>query len=410
MVSEVKAGYPQNGASHFRLTDDGLLIEHYFVRDPQVLCRLQVVEPENIDAELQRILAVGSMVLNNASPMLDSADIRREMEVAAQSNAKAIKEDVADALQPLLSDDGAFVRGLAGVKATLDAYLDPEKATSIYTGIESTVKRVVARALDPDDGASPMGRAVQRLVKGQEQAQEKIVDLYGKVAGLVERRDEREASTRKGEDYQEAVFEELARIAAVHGDSFEPAPNTAGTKSPARRGDGIVTVNPELTQGVPVRIVFEAGDRAQVSENSVLTELDGAKDNREAVAGVMILPSPSLGALRGRRVRPFAEARFACVLDKETWDALPLEVTYVMAKMAALKAATPTTAFAGVASEVLSLAEKALRQLDKADGVRTHFRKASEGISAAESLVTEVKAEVRATLTQVVALLQAQSA
>lgn len=392
-----------------RLMEDGAIIEHHFTSDPQVLCRFQVAEPEDYPAELDRILSVGAMVLSHAAPLLDTASIRREMEAAAQSNAKAVKADVAEALEPVLSTDGPLMKSLRDVKASLDSRLDPDKADNVYALIEGTVKRVVSRALDPDEEDSPMGRVVARIVKRHDEREEKIVDLYAKIGGLVERRDERQSSTAKGTDYQEAVFEELARIAAIHGDSFEPSPNTAGTKSPARRGDGVVTVTPALTRGVPVRIVFEAGDRSHVSENSLLTELDGAKENREALAAVAVLPKPDLGALRGRRVRPFADARFVCVLDKEIWDSLPLEVTYVMAKMAALQAATPTTDFAGVASEVLSLAEKALRQLDKVDGVRAQFKKASEGISAAETIVTQVKADARATLTQVVALLQAQT-
>lgn len=139
----------------------------------------------------------------------------------------------------------------------------------------------------------------------------------------------------------------------------------------------------------------------------MLDELDGAKANRSALAAVAVLPSPELGALKGRRARVFDDARFVCVLDKESWDALPLELTYVWAKMAALKISSPDTVFEGVAMQVVSLVEKGLRQLDKIDSVRAQFKKATEGITSAEGVVIDTKAEVCATLHQAISLLRA---
>jgi len=96
-----------------------------------------------------------------------------------------------------------------------------------------------------------------------------------------------------------------------------------------------VELNPEGSSGIHLRIVFEVKNR-RVTQESILEELDEAKENRSAVAAVAVFSRDDY--VTGLRTwRDYHGHRYICVLNEDELTSFALDYSYRCARIDALR-------------------------------------------------------------------------
>jgi hypothetical protein len=221
-------------------------------------------------------------------------------------------------------------------------------------------------------------------------------------AAAAARATERARSAAKGGDFEDVLEALLADIARGGGDLVDRTGGEAGEVLRSKKGDFVVTVNPERTGGADLRVVIEAKDRA-MSVRQIREELREAKENRAAAIGVVVF-SP---AHAPTGIAPFdvRAGDVYCVVDPSEPDAATLEAALRLAKLLAL--ATLREIDAEVDVEAVRAALVAVRaELDALKGIKatlTSISNSAAGVQqtldrlrdAVIARVAEAEAEIR---------------
>lgn len=373
-----------NGHTKVTIQDDVLVVESYKNTDPGVVSHFKRIAEDELTLEVDRALGVGVRAIEAAGPILDVGFVQRTFDETVQRQRQVVEEakralmaDLLRNLTPLFGDNGSVQRG---------------------------VERALREALDVTDESRGLGRILKAIRKSEEESRQRLTELMVNVGRIVERREEREGSTKKGTDFEREAFEELARIATVHGDSPESTGAILG-EGGRRRGDAVITIDSSVTNGTEIRVVAEAIDRANPSQKAVLKELDEAKENRAAVSAIAILASREIPAACGQVIQRHTGSRYVCVLDKETWNTLPLEVAYWAARLDALKAIEVGPADQVDLEAASNLVEEAIGHLGELDRLRAKLGASRNAINDAEGILSEVEGKLTRCLSRVAAIL-----
>lgn len=391
--------------------ENALLVEGYKNADHNVVAHFRRVPEGEGTLALNLCLAVGVSVLAVAGPTLDADLVRREFDAVVERQhrlieeaGEAVKAEIISSLEPMLGEGGSVSTVFKAVEQELRKYFDKDSAHSIASTVskaleeplrasERRAERSLREALNVTDENAGLGAVLKTIRKEGEETGRKLADLMARVSGLVERRDERGASTQKGGDFEQAVFEEVARLAQLHGDSAEPTGAATG-EARKKRGDIVVTVSPAMTHQNDVRVVLEAMDRTAISQKAALQELQEAMENRIAVAAIAVLSSRQAPAACQQPIQRCPGNRYIVVLDKETWDKLALEVAYWAARVEALKSIAPNGT-PGVDLEAVSgLVEEAIGHLGDLAKLRARLSAGRSAISDAESITSELEGKL----------------
>ncbi len=81
-------------------------------------------------------------------------------------------------------------------------------------------------------------------------------------AAATARAAERSKSSAKGGDFETLLEGMLAEIARGAGDIVDRTGDEYGAVARSKKGDFVLTVNPDLSRGADLRVVIEAKDRA----------------------------------------------------------------------------------------------------------------------------------------------------
>ncbi len=415
-----------NGHTKIMIEDDMLVVESYRTRDTSVVAHFKRSSLEDRGPELDRCLSVGVRAVEAAGPLLDAGYVEREFSEtvrrqrqAVEEGKEALKAELQSSLTPLFGDSGsvpaALKRTQDAIERELRKYLDKDSAQSISATVAKTVEeplraserrieRALREALDVTDDSRGLGKVLKAIRTEAEASGQKLTELMAKVSGVVERRDERETSTRKGADFEEAVISEVARIATMHGDSAEATGTTTGAGG-NQRGDAVITLDSSIAKGAEVRLAIEAMDRTSVSQKAVLRELDGAKENRVAVGAIAVLSSRDVAAACGQVLQRHPGSRYICVLDKQTWDSLPLEVACWAARVDALML-TETAGAVGVdVSAASTLVDQAIGHLTLLDRLRAKLGASRTALNDAEGIIGDIEGKLTRCLSEVAAIL-----
>jgi len=149
-----------------------------------------------------------------------------------------------------------------------------------------------------------------------------------------------ERVSAKGLAYEQQVQPALEAAFAPHGDTVEATGGTPGLDGKNKKGDFVVTLNPESIGGRDRRVVIEAKDQPGqrlVGKAGALTYLTQAIENRDADAGILVC-STAVPALAGHRLRVYAGNRILVRFDKAEGDTLALEVACQLARALAARA------------------------------------------------------------------------
>jgi hypothetical protein len=158
-----------------------------------------------------------------------------------------------------------------------------------------------------------------------------------------------------GGDFEDVVQQLLEDLALDH--VVRRTSRTPGVAGDA--GDLCV----DTPEGITVVVECKRGYEAGMSQPKMVAELEKAKANRQAVAGVLVLDNPR--PLGGRRLSRLSAVDYATVVTAdETEDGLGLYCALLLAKVNAAVRRSPASAIAEVAQHAEAL-ETAVRKHDE---------------------------------------------
>jgi hypothetical protein len=378
-----------------RIVDDRIVVERLTVSDPALASYLRERPADDRSLIVERALRIGLLALQDAGVTVNVDVVRAEFAKLARQNEQT-NERAALALEQTLrtnfaDGDGRLPRTLekflgdrGALRTMVDELFDEKKRDSAIGRIGRMLEKYfdgdaskLAVLLDPTRMNSPMHQFRQEMTDGFKSIEGRLIAIEAAAAA---RATERARSAAKGGDFEDLVEALLGDLARGAGDLLDSTADEAGSTLRSKKGDFVLTVNPQLAHGADLRIVVEAKDR-KVSGREMREELREAKTNRSAaVALVVFTPAHAPSGIAPFDVRA---GDVYCVLDPAAPDAATLEVAVRLARLLALNSLRETEA--DIDSGAIREALAGIReQLDLIKGLKanlTSISGAASGVS-----------------------------
>src|SRR5581483_7646129 len=327
MEASEKPQLPLAEGQAVRAIDDRLVIERLTITDERSarIVRQRAKSGQEASETVAKAIEIGARVLDREEVAAEVDYVKREFERLAAEHREQLaakNQEAVDRIESELrrafgSDDveGALSAALAGHSTELSEQL----AALFGEGRDTAVQAKIKQALEERDQAfldrlsaedelnplRPLLATVRNWAKERREDQdardrrleEKLEDLLQRTAEItgVQRGSEEleaaiEAGTRKGFAFEDAVHEEIERIASARGDAAHHVggvSNEAGSK----KGDTLVEIGG--ADGPPrARVIFEAKDK-KLSRNDAWQELDAELEGRDASFAVLVVSGKS---------------------------------------------------------------------------------------------------------------------
>ncbi len=380
-----------------RVEPDRIVIDRLVVRDPSLAAIVAEHPAEDRPAFLERALRIGLTALQDATVSVDVDLVRGEFDKllrsSEQANAKA-----AEALDQVLRSN--FADGDGRLPRTLEKFLGDRGALRMFVGElfdetkrDSAIGRMrtllgtyfdgdaskLALLLDPTRQHSPMHQFRTEVSAGFDKLNDRLTAIEAAAAA---RGAERSRSAAKGGDFEDTLEAILADLARGSGDLLDRTGGETGELLRSKKGDFVVTVNPERTGGAEVRVVVEAKDRL-MSIRAIREELREAKENRSAAVGLVVFSPAHAPA----GIAPFdiRAGDVYCFIDPAAPDPATLEAALRLARLLAI--ASLREVEAEIDAEAVRSALTAVRaELDALKGIKstlTSIATSATGLQAA---------------------------
>jgi hypothetical protein len=309
--------------AHFFDPKDGQVSQRLaaFVDDEGVLARLldRYVGPKNsvLVEGLARQIGESSPLFKKLSPT-DSEGLVKVLEAQLRTVMDQEHTELVRALDPL-AEDGAVARFLRSLREELKgadqdraeqlsaalAALDANNEASLLSRLvrETNQARLdVLAAVNPDAPSSPMAilkagltkllrehaSAQAELAISQQARQTAFEKEVREALGRIEtRRVQGQTSTRGGLDFEDAVVSFVRAVTQGAPCVFDVTGATAGVGR-CKKGDAVLRFTEE-SAFAGMAVVFEAKHDATYTAQRALDELDAARKNRDAGAGVFVM-------------------------------------------------------------------------------------------------------------------------
>jgi len=356
------------------------------------------VQPMDDHAILaERALRIGLTALQSVGVTLNVDAVRAEFERFADQS-RATNEKAAQALEQVLrtnfgDGDGrlprtleAFLGDRGKLRSMVEELFDPSKrdsaigriSTMLETYFDGDASRL-ARLLDPTRLGSPLHQFRTEMADGFRAIQERLIALE---AGQAARASERGRSAAKGADFEDLLEAMLGDIARGANDLLERCGTDAGDAGRSKKGDFVLTLDPDVARGCELRVVVEAKDR-KVSGREMRDELRAAKANRDAAAALVIFtPAHAPAGIAPFDVRA---GDVYAVLDPADPDQTTLGAAVRLARLLAITSVRESEAEVNLAEVQASLT--AIREaLESIRGLKvqlTNIGTTSAGVSSA---------------------------
>lgn len=282
-----------------------------------------------------------------------------------------------------LFDEKNNTSAIAKIKDILSSYFDDEAST-------------VVQLLNPDNPKSPLNQFKKEITERLFAIEKEI---KAKEASLEAAKKEAEKGTQKGFAFEELVFKEIEKIARILGDNCYPTGKAQGLILDSKLGDVVVEINPSQTGGATLKIVFEAKDK-MIYQNELLEELEEAMKNRGALAAIAVLSSKNiLKDITKEAIgvfRDYSKNRTICVLDKEIFDPLALEIAYKLARtklLLGLKAKEMKSDSINIVA-INTLIEEIIKKLDDFSTIKGSLTKATRAINDSQTQIDRLKDDI----------------
>jgi hypothetical protein len=287
-----------DAAAAERLTDEAWLLG------------LRAVGRAHLEAREARLEDIGTDLLAKVDRRMgeflgrQQGTMATELGKAASEGQRALRT----ALDPV-SEDGPVARFLRTLRSELKkadetrerqlstalAALNPGDDKSLIVKLvreTEEARRELLRAVNPKLPGSPMAALTTELAQrlgeqatSQSRFQERVLELMVRADT---RKREEDKTPRGGIQFEAAVTAFITSAAKGIGCLVEETGARSGARSRSRKGDLVVTFTAESAfEGAAV--VFEAKRDASYTVPHALRELDEARKNRKAAAGVFVL-------------------------------------------------------------------------------------------------------------------------
>lgn len=295
----------------------------------------------------------------------------------------------ADVTARLLTEHKEALTGL------LRPLTDPNNADGLPTVIVAMLDRANKAAMqhiavmlkDGDDSA--LGKAVKQISNELKEATTTITKV------IAEREALRTKSNRRGGSFEAVLSNRLPILARGIG-RVEHCARTAGDKA-GNAGDYLITV--ETAPGAEtVGVVVEAKSRAgRLSVNQIKAELKRARENRDAVAAILVAESAE-SLPDGTGFGQVSDHDFYVMYDPNVGDETPLTCALYMAKVVALASIVTDSDMdfdLNGAQHEVSVIRGLLEQFSK---IETCHSRIDKETTAARSLAADLKVDLLAAL------------
>ena len=286
--------------------DDEVVLNDFHETDPEVLnLARQADDPE---AAMHNACQVGARAIKLAQVSQDTHVVEtafHEMEAHFDEKLQNTLGQVSQAADALFGeDDGAVPHALKDFQHELDDLLggafDPESKKSIIGKFDqlihdlgTTERNAMRDLLDPGNESSPLRRLDRDLTKAvrdeADRTRKLVSELSARIAVSEAEADLYDKTAIKGRTFEELLHAHVCRLVVPFGDSAEQTGDETGCAG-TKKGDEVVTINRDDTNGAYLRYTLEAKDR-KVGLKAIHAELDDSMHNREAGAGIAVFSS-----------------------------------------------------------------------------------------------------------------------
>ncbi|HEY7024906.1 MAG TPA: hypothetical protein VH371_08105 [Candidatus Limnocylindrales bacterium] len=328
--------------------DEVIVVDHLRLSDRSLAAFVEQRAPADRAELIERALRIGLHALQDAGTSIDVEMVRREFEALLKQNVTANERAAHELDQVLRSNfadqDGRLPRTLErflGDRGQLNKFIsdlfDESKRDSaigrmrqlLGTYFDGDASRL-AQLLDPTRLGSPLHQFRNEMALGFEKLNERLAALE---AAQVARAAERAKSAAKGADFEDLLEQMLAETARGAGDLIERTGALSGDVLRSKKGDFLLTIDPQWCHGADLRVVIEAKNR-RLSWREIREELDAAKRNRGAAMAVAVFSPEHAPA----GIEPF-DVRYGhvfCVVDPANADEAILAAAIKLARLYAV--------------------------------------------------------------------------
>lgn len=390
------------------------------VRDKEVLVNQLIVD----NAELANYLNGFASPQERVLALLDLIDLAISVRGLAGSTLETenIKKSAEMVVQSL---NGTVATVMQNIDAAAQKLVDPntgivaQKLREVSDSLNEESNEALKAMLSPKDDASPLGQLLSSVntaltahVNGVKSDINALTGLLNNFIGSQDKKKELYSKSReKGGDLEEVLDSIIQREAAVHGDD---ARYTGDTSSPSgdNVGDEVITLNPSVTGGSNVNIVWEAKTdmtfkdaKGRLKRDKVAKELNAAIDNRDATCGIFVSDALGLDLEVQPLWQEFEGNKLAIVLDMDDPDDRLVRMAYLWARSYAIRANAPDDAEYDVEAieRVINNLERefsTLKQLkDAHTPIRKNIEKAEKFVEDFEEQIDELLEELRSLIT-----------
>lgn len=383
---------PMVAGAELIIDGDKVTINQLSVTNPELAAYLTSKEgPEQLVA-LVDLINLAVSVKNLAGSSLESENIKKSAELVVQS----LNGTVATLIQSINSQADQLVHPETGIVAQKMR----ETASAIGTDQDSKLRDL----LSPKKEGTPMAdlqssitTALNTHVTNIKTDITNLNTVLSEFIGAQKKGKEVYANSReKGGDLETLLDSMIQLEAVVHGDD---AKYTGDTPSPYGKnvGDEVITLNPEITGGEEVNIVWEAKTdktfkdaKGRLKRDKVAAELNDAMDNRDAVCAIFVSDVRELDLSVQPIWQEFEGNKLAIVLDDEDPDQRLVRMAYLWARAYAIKSIAPEDSEASIDIEavdrVIQNLAREFKRLKQLKDFHTPIRK---NIESAQKFVEE---------------------
>jgi hypothetical protein len=335
--------------SSVRVEADRLVVDHLVLDDHALAAFVADRPPEERAMLVERALRVGLTAIASVGVTVNVDAVRAEFQ-GLLHQTEAANEKAANALDLVLRQNFAdgegrlprtlekFLGDKGQLRAFVDELFDEAKRDSAIGRMKTLLGSYfdgdasrLAQLLDPTRLGSPLFQFRAEMAAGFKEIGEKLAALE---AASAARAAERAKSAAKGADFEGLVDSLLGEIARGAGDVLERTGTEVGAAIGSKKGDFVLTINPEATAGAELKIVVECKDR-YISGRAMRDELREARSNRDAaVALVVFSPAHAPAGIAPFDVRA---GDVYCVLDPAAPDPATMEAAVRLARILALQ-------------------------------------------------------------------------
>ena len=387
--------FPSPTEARVRIDGERILVDRLAVVDGAAAAWLAAQPMDDHAILVERAIRIGLTAIQSVGVTLNVDAVRAEFDRFADQS-RASNEQAAQALEQVLranfaDGDGRLPRTLESflgdrgkLRSMVDELFDPARRDSAIGRIGTMLERYfdgdaskLATLLDPTRLGSPLYQFRDEVAKGFEALQAKLAAIE---AAQSARAGERSKSAAKGADFEDLLEAMLGDLARGANDLLERCGTESGDAGRSKKGDFVLTLDPNLTPGCELRVVVEAKNRG-MSGREMRDELRAAKMNRDAaVALVVFTPEHAPAGIAPFDVRA---GDVYAVLDPADPDPSALQAAVRLARLLALASARASAEELDTApiAESLRTIREALEVIRALKVQLTGIAKASDGVS-----------------------------